>query len=84
MVVALLAGCSLWLTWPFLSPANALTYRDIPRMVQPNLSFLQESVRRRSLPLLQHGRGPGMPYLYDPQAAVWYPGTWLAASLSLD
>ncbi len=70
---------ALWLAWPLVDPARSLIWRDIPQMVVPNLAFQGEALREGFAPFVQLRRGPGMPFLGDPQTGAWYPGTWLAA-----
>lgn len=74
-----LGGFGLWLGWPLWTPDGTLIWRDVPQMVVPNLAFQGQVWRGATGPFLQMGRGPGMPFLGDPQTAGWYPGSWLAA-----
>ncbi|MCG3128666.1 MAG: hypothetical protein CHACPFDD_03555 [Phycisphaerae bacterium] len=45
----------------------------------PSRSFFHEAVSAGRLPQINPHTGLGRPFLADPQAAVWYPFTWLFA-----
>ncbi len=57
------------------------TSYDYLRMHQFNLAYLAESLRHFELPLWNPYVGLGLPFAANPEAAVFYPGTWPVALL---
>lgn len=78
LVVVLLPGVLLAPVWRL---AGLGAGEDDILYFYPSRAFLHQTVRAGEWPWLNPWTGLGRPFAADPQAAVWYPATWLFAAL---
>ncbi|MEO1668522.1 MAG: YfhO family protein [Chloroflexota bacterium] len=83
--VILLAAAVLMLQHAFIpeQPGYALSGTDFTGGFYPLYSFSAEQVAQGQLPLWNPRQYAGFPVAGNPQAAVFYPGTWLVWALNI-
>src|SRR6266508_7051746 len=75
--VAAIIAIALFVHWPLLSGAMILADYDAYLYFYPLREYTAARLRAGELPLWNPYLFMGVPHLANPQAAVFYPGSWL-------
>ena len=77
----LLLGCAVDVLW--MDSSRILAGNDLTNMFRPWLDFGVSSIWQGRLPLWNPYLSSGLPFVSNPQPALFYPPTWLALLVSV-